>query len=275
MSPLAVAAYASQTALSLVGCVLLWRHVLSKAARANRAESPMPKWDPQPVQFVIFLGLLFACTFLFAMGGSTVVKHFHLTGDAAIVAAGTAAQIGMLAGVVAYALTDAAFRAQFPLGLRRILVSGVATFLILLPIVHVVSILWGLLLTSLGLPMEPQDLVRMFAEAKSGWMLALLIVVATVVAPMAEESVFRGGLYRFLLSRLPHSAALMVPALIFASLHVNWTTYEGFSSWLPLMVLAVVFSLAYRRTGNIGTTIVAHGLFNLNTILLIFCGITS
>lgn len=38
-------------------------------------------------------------------------------------------------------------------------------------------------------------------------------------------------------------------------------------------MLAVIFSLAYERTGHIGTPIVAHALFNLNTVLLILSGI--
>ena len=42
----------------------------------------------------------------------------------------------------------------------------------------------------------------------------------------------------------------------------------GLPSLVPLIVLAVVFCLAYERTGTIGTTIVAHALFNLNTFVL-------
>ena len=49
----------------------------------------------------------------------------------------------------------------------------------------------------------------------------------------------------------------------------------GLPSLLPLVALAVVFCLAYERTGMIGTTIVAHALFNLNTMLLVAMGFTS
>jgi membrane protease YdiL (CAAX protease family) len=41
------------------------------------------------------------------------------------------------------------------------------------------------------------------------------------------------------------------------------------------VVLAVIFSLAYERTGRIGTAIVAHALFNLHTVVLIFAGVTN
>jgi membrane protease YdiL (CAAX protease family) len=35
----------------------------------------------------------------------------------------------------------------------------------------------------------------------------------------------------------------------------------------------VIFSLAYERTGRIAVPIIAHGLFNLNTIILILAGV--
>ena len=40
-----------------------------------------------------------------------------------------------------------------------------------------------------------------------------------------------------------------------------------------MAVLGIIFSLAYERTGRITVPIIAHGLFNLNTIVLILSGI--
>jgi membrane protease YdiL (CAAX protease family) len=91
-----------------------------------------------------------------------------------------------------------------------------------------------------------------------------MIALAVLVAPLAEEFVFRAGLFRYLRTRLPRSAALLVPAVVFAVLHGNYASFG------PLVALAIVFSVAYERTGHIGTTIVAHALFNLNTLLAIF-----
>jgi membrane protease YdiL (CAAX protease family) len=101
------------------------------------------------------------------------------------------------------------------------------------------------------------------------------MVLAIVMAPITEELVFRAGFFRYCRTRLPRWAALLVPSLLFASLHVNWSTLEGLTSFAPLVVLAIMFSLAYERTGNIGTAIVAHALFNLNTVILIFSGVDT
>jgi membrane protease YdiL (CAAX protease family) len=113
----------------------------------------------------------------------------------------------------------------------------------------------------------------MFANAESPWLFGTMLALAVVIAPLTEELVFRAGLFRYFRMRMPHGVALLVPALLFASLHVNWATLEGLASLLPLVALAVMFSLAYERTGQIGTSIVAHALFNLNTVVLILSGV--
>ncbi|MFA5056810.1 MAG: CPBP family intramembrane glutamic endopeptidase, partial [Opitutaceae bacterium] len=52
-------------------------------------------------------------------------------------------------------------------------------------------------------------------------------------------------------------------------LHANWV------SFLPLCVLGVIFAMAYERTGRIAVPMLAHALFNLNTLLLVLSGIGS
>jgi hypothetical protein len=113
----------------------------------------------------------------------------------------------------------------------------------------------------------------MFAHADSPWLLTILIVLAVIIAPLTEELVFRAGLFRYFRTRMPRSVALVAPSVFFATLHVNWATLQGLASLAPLVVLAIAFSIAYERTGQIGTAIVAHALFNLNTVVMIFCGV--
>ncbi|HEY1848384.1 MAG TPA: CPBP family intramembrane glutamic endopeptidase, partial [Opitutaceae bacterium] len=103
-----------------------------------------------------------------------------------------------------------------------------------------------------------------------------LVVVATLIVPITEEAVFRAGLYRYLRTRIPRSAAVILTSLLFAALHVDMSNgYKGLVSVGPLFVLAAVFCVAYERTGTIATTMVAHSLFNLNTFLLVVSGIAT
>ena len=98
---------------------------------------------------------------------------------------------------------------------------------------------------------------------------ATRVTSSVVVAPVTEELIFRRGLFRWLRTRLPRPAALLLPAVLFAALHANLASFPA------LVVLGVIFSLAYERTGRIGTSIVAHALFNLHTILLVLAGVTD
>lgn len=268
-------AFGFEILLAVVGLVLLWRKVVSPAARIAAKPSPLPAWNPEPVEFLLLLLLILFGTFFFAAVAAALTKRLAVSGDAGLIVSGAAAQFGMLAGVLTFASRSAGFRAHVRHGVGALLKSGAITFAIALPILDGTGKAWQVLLESFGVPPEPQDLIRMFADAKSPTLLVALIVLATVVAPITEELVFRAGLFRFLRTRSPRFLALLVPAIIFAALHVNWSTLEGFSSFAPLLVLALIFSVAYERTGNIATTIIAHGLFNLNTILLIFCGLGS
>lgn len=264
---------ALELGLALTGALLLWRLVLSPAARTRRAPAGLVAWEVSAMEFFTFLALVLLGTFLTAAVAGLAAKSFGLRGDAATVASGAAAQLGMLAGVAAYRFGVE----KRPFGPRlaqpSLFLSGGATFLICLPLLIATAASWEFLLKQLGLPAERQDLIGMFAHADSPWLLAVMIVLAVIIAPLTEELVFRAGIFRFLRTRLPRSAALLLPALAFAALHVSWQTLQGLASFAPLVVLAIVFSLAYERTGRLGTAIVAHACFNLNTILVIFSGL--
>jgi hypothetical protein len=261
--------------LALGGAVLLWRLGLSPAARTRPAPAILGPWDAPATEFFTFVALVVLGSFLAAAGGGWAAKSLALRGDAVTVCSGAAAQLGMLAGVAAYRFGIEKRPFGPALSQPGIFSSGAVTFLISLPLLIATATGWEFLLKQLGLPAERQDLIAMFANAESPWLLAVMIALAVLIAPLTEEFVFRAGFFRFLRTRIPRRVALLLPALVFAALHVNWQTLQGLASLAPLVVLAVVFSLAYEHTGRIGTAIVAHACFNLNTILVILSGITA
>jgi uncharacterized protein len=264
-----------EVAIAIAGAVLLWRLVLSPSARATRRPPALERWNATVVDFLTFLLFLLGGTFLAAAIGSLMAKSFSLRGDTLTVFTGSAAQLGMLGGVWLFWSRPERGRPAAPSGGPGVFMSGAATFLVSLPLLLISAKLSEMAVKALGLPTERQSLIAMFANADSPLLLAIMIALAVIVAPLTEELVFRAGLFRFLRSRIPRWLALVVSALLFASLHVNWwsATLEGLTSFVPLAVLAVMFSLGYEQTGKIGTAIVAHALFNLNTILLIFSGV--
>jgi membrane protease YdiL (CAAX protease family) len=273
-TPANIALLVFEVVLVVSGLVLIWREALSPAARARwRAPAPLPTWLVSGTDFLLF-------TFLIVIGGlagqvaSTVIlSSLKLSGDARLILANAGFQLGLLASV-----------GFLPLGLGagaggarpgRALVEGLATFLIALPVVSAVNLLSLGFLQFCGLPTQEQELLRLFERTHSPTLLALLVVLATLIAPIAEEVLFRGTLFRYLRTRWPHWLALLLPGLVFAALHVNWRTLDGFGSFLPLITLATILALAYERTGRISTAIVAHAFFNLHSVILLFAGVTS
>lgn len=146
---------------------------------------------------------------------------------------------------------------------------GLGTLLVALPVVILVSLGWLELLRACGLPDEPQDLIADFIRTKSPLVVAGMLIVACVLAPIYEELLFRAGLYRYLRQKLGRTPALIISGICFGVLHANW------AGFLPLAVLGMLLAVVYEATGSIRVAIIAHGLFNLNTILLLLSGLTQ
>lgn len=258
--------------LLFAGCVLLWRFGLSPAARAKARSQPSPliRWDIRISDFLLFLWLIIFGGFALQILITSVLRPFAVNEIAKLFLIGAGFHAGMFLGVMIFRWRlDHSTRTPRPAVATPRVLAGLATFLIALPLVTVVSLVWQGALQGLGLPADPQDLVGIFAETKSPLLLALMIGVATLVAPVTEELVFRAGFFRFARTRLPRWAALLLPACLFAALHYN------LASFVPLATLGVLFSLAYERTGSIAVPMIAHGLFNLNTIVLILAGVRT
>jgi membrane protease YdiL (CAAX protease family) len=265
---------ALEVALVGTGAFLLWRLVLSPAARGSRPVAALLPAGRPGIDVLVFLFVVMTASFLASALATQVsgLARLNLGGEAMMIVNGAGAQLGMLAGAALFRLRVERVpftRNPLPAGVIR---DGFVTFLISLPVVVVVGSIWEQLLRWLGLPVHKQDLVALFANASSPWLLAGMLALAVVVAPVTEELVFRAGIFRLLRGILPRWAAVLLPATVFAAMHVSWPTLQGLVSLAPLLALAVLLSLAYERTGRIGTVMVAHACFNLNTVGVILAG---
>ena len=266
-------ALAAEVLLTGVGAVLLWRLALSPGARSARTPAGLAPWGASPSDFLAFLLCIVCGAILFQVGGLRLLARAHLTSDERLILAAACFQVGMLAGIAGYQLVVSRGAGAPGGGWRRDLATGAATFAAALPILWLVTIGWQGLMNLLGLPADRQDIVDLFATTSSPVLRAVVILFAVVVAPVTEELVFRRGLFRYLRGRVPRWLAYTAPTLLFGALHVDWGTLHGLAALAPLIALGLVFSAAYERTGRVGTTIVAHALFNLNTVLLILVGV--
>ena len=90
-----------------------------------------------------------------------------------------------------------------------------------------------------------------------------VILMAVVVAPVAEEIIFRGyfyGVIRCFGGRIP---ALLTSSLLFAAIHVHLPSIPG------LFILAVILCFLYERTASLWAPIALHAAFNASTIIFL------
>ncbi|MCK4284303.1 MAG: CPBP family intramembrane metalloprotease, partial [Candidatus Brocadiae bacterium] len=108
-----------------------------------------------------------------------------------------------------------------------------------------------------------QEVVDVVRTAESVWVLVLVCLLAVVIAPFVEEMVFRSVLYLPLRSRLGVVPAALIVSAAFAAVH-------GYArGTAQLAVLSLIFIALFERTGTLWAPIVAHGLYNGLTILVI------
>ena len=263
-SPLAVSI---ELGFVVAGLVLLWSHVLGARARAQRLPPALAPWPISGSDFLLYLAFGFCSGLVCQIAAARLTANSGLPFETRLIFANAGLHLGVLAGLAAFHLAFARQDLALPATPCRTFRDGAATVLIALPLVAVVTLAWQALLGACGVPIERQSVVDLFIQAHSLVLRVTLTVFAVIVAPVTEELIFRRGLFRFLRGRAPRWVALTFPAVLFGAAHAN------LASFAPLVALGVVFSLAYERTGRIGTSMVAHGLFNLNMVVLIFAGV--
>lgn len=140
---------------------------------------------------------------------------------------------------------------------RRAVLLGLLMALAFLPLAWMLQIATAALLSLLHVAADAQVAVQALQEAPT-WVQRLpLGFVAIVLAPPAEEMLFRGLLYPTLKRSGFPRLALWGTALLFAAVHWNLL------SFLPLVLLALLLTWLYEKTDNLLAPIAAHGLFNL------------
>ena len=108
---------------------------------------------------------------------------------------------------------------------------------------------------------DSQMIVRYFLEHPDLKHRGAVILMAVVVAPVAEEIIFRGyfyGVIRRYGGRIP---AILTSSLLFAAIHLHLPSAPG------LFLLAVILCFLYERTGSLWGNITLHAAFNTSTIV--------
>jgi membrane protease YdiL (CAAX protease family) len=130
---------------------------------------------------------------------------------------------------------------------------------------------------------QPHPLVRMLTEDFSPRTLAIAVLTGVVLAPLAEELLFRGVVLGSLesLTEDPPDDAFeprkapsrgrargtlpnVLTSVLFAALH-----YAQWPAPVPLFVLSLVLGWLRRRTGSLWAPVALHACFNGTSTLLL------
>jgi len=135
--------------------------------------------------------------------------------------------------------------------------------------------LTGLALTRLTNPDLASQLMEQFGIARmvegafgflpnGGRIVAVLVIAAFV--PACEELLFRGFAYTALKRRLGVTGGVVVSALVFAALHASPADFAA------LFAVGAALAWVYEWRGSLVAPIVAHGLNNLASAVLLLLG---
>jgi membrane protease YdiL (CAAX protease family) len=142
-----------------------------------------------------------------------------------------------------------------PGGLPVALRVGVGHLVAAFPVYCGLHLLTDLAFRALGWPITPNAAAFALLTTDSTRVLVLIAAVAIVVAPLAEELLFRGFLYPALRKRLGAPLAVCVSAGLFALMHPP-------VDMPAILVLGCALALAYERAGSLYASIAAHALNN-------------
>lgn len=134
---------------------------------------------------------------------------------------------------------------------------GLLFYAAMMPVVTVASVLYGIILESLGCDVQPQDVLTFMAQPdQPAWIQIYFLILAIAVAPFVEEMIFRGIAFPLVARRIGAAGAMVLVSVAFACMHFH------IPSLVPLFLISIAFNLAYAYTGSLIAPVVMHATFN-------------
>ncbi|MDR1789298.1 MAG: CPBP family intramembrane metalloprotease, partial [Opitutaceae bacterium] len=238
-------AVAIEISLLASGFLLAGWLCFSKAGRRLAASRNLAPLDATPIRLLqaVLVFMLAACFFIsLANALAPRVPESHR-----LLLATVCFQLGLASGIAANRLLilrdafDQPSRPRPPL--LRLLAAAALVFLLALPPVALSGRLWADFLSFTETPPVPQSLILFFQNSPDLPQKAIFTLLAVAVAPLTEEFIFRGVLYRWLRGRLSAPHALHHPAAAIAARHRRPTVHPPHRG-------AGHHSHAVQRSGN-------------------------
>ena len=123
---------------------------------------------------------------------------------------------------------------------------------------------WDLMSRAIGHEVEPGFMLDVLKSARNDGVLWLLILALCVAAPVSEELLARGFLYRgWSESFLRVPGAILLSSAVWTAMHMQYEWYF----FGEVFCLGLWFGYLRYRSGSTWLTIVLHGLNNFGAVL--------
>jgi len=126
---------------------------------------------------------------------------------------------------------------------------------------YLITIVNNAIFVMLGVSTQAEEIGRIMAAISSpGW----FIFTGVIVAPIVEESLFRGFLFAGFRQRYGFQTAALLSSALFAIAH------HQLAALIPTFVLGYIFSHLYQRSNSIFPGMLLHFLVNAFGIITLF-----
>ena len=128
---------------------------------------------------------------------------------------------------------------------------------------------WGqtTILRKIGISPETiprQQAVEIMLQSRSVTVAGMVVAFAVLIAPVVEETVFRGVLYLPIRSRLGPAAAGLLVSIVFAGVH-NYAW--GFPH---LLIVGLTLTAVFEATGTLLAPVAVHALYNVAMVTVLW-----
>ncbi len=128
---------------------------------------------------------------------------------------------------------------------------------------RMVGIQYSVLMQQLGIRApENLDVTRLFPVSPIG--IAATVLASVVIAPLAEEVLFRGVVFAGLRDRWGQLAGILVSSGLFALVHLS--AYQ----FVPVFILGMLLAVLASSTRSIWPSILCHALFNASGVAMLY-----
>jgi membrane protease YdiL (CAAX protease family) len=148
------------------------------------------------------------------------------------------------------------------------ILTGVVAVAVALPLCVVALKINAILVVLSGHTPTEHPLLVTVQVKPAAWVVAIALFQAGIMAPLAEEFIYRGVLMTTLLKTLGIGGAILASSVIFAVVHISAQP----QAVLPLFILALALGYIAYRTRSLVGPIVGHSLFNALMVLGAFTG---